>query len=138
MAPSSAKAAASGSTANTLSGEKSGSAGAGRLEGMPPNWVPMVATGRPNSAAARLAAATAISRFGQPGARRLTPTMMPMVSTERPSAATFKVGSAWVSTSSLGMISAGSFTLSVRPSRSLIWLEKMMVAMPAVKPTVTG
>ena len=27
---------------------------------------------------------------------------------------------------------------SVRPSRSLIWLAKMMTAMPAVKPTVTG
>ena len=39
--------------------------------------------------------------------------------------------------SSFGTKAAGSWA-SVRPSRSLIWLAKMIVAMPAVKPTVTG
>ena len=39
---------------------------------------------------------------------------------------------------SLGMIAPGSSPASVRPNRSWIWLAKMMTAMPAVKPTVTG
>jgi hypothetical protein len=39
---------------------------------------------------------------------------------------------------SFGMSSPGSFPASVMPSRSWIWLAKMMTAMPAVNPTVTG
>ena len=56
--------------------------------------------------------------------------------------------SATVAGSTLGRAahSAGSFSSSgpgsapgkARPSSSLIWLAKMITAMPAVKPTVTG
>ncbi len=38
----------------------------------------------------------------------------------------------------LGRSSPGSLPVSLSPKRSLIWLAKMMTAMPAVKPTVTG
>ncbi len=48
------------------------------------------------------------------------------------------VGNAAPSASSLGTSSPGSLPVSVNPNRSLIWLAKMMTAMPAVKPTVTG
>jgi len=39
--------------------------------------------------------------------------------------------------SSLGRNAAGSFG-TASPSNSLSWLAKMMTAIPAVKPTVTG
>ena len=39
---------------------------------------------------------------------------------------------------SRGRTARGSGPASVRPSRSRIWLAKMITAMPAVKPTVTG
>ena len=42
------------------------------------------------------------------------------------------------SASSFGISSPGSFAVSVIPSRSLSWLAKMMTAIPAVNPTVTG
>ena len=41
------------------------------------------------------------------------------------------------SASILGMRAPGSWAI-VSPRRSWIWLAKMMTAMPAVKPTVTG
>ena len=48
------------------------------------------------------------------------------------------VPQAAVSALSFGMSSPGSLPSSDRPNSSLSWLAKMMIAMPAVKPTVTG
>ena len=52
IAPSSVKETAAGNTAMTRSSDRSGSAGAGSAEGMPPNWVPIVATGSARTATA--------------------------------------------------------------------------------------
>ena len=48
------------------------------------------------------------------------------------------VGSAAPSASSFGTSGPGSFPARRRPNRSVIWLAKMIMAMPEVKPTVTG
>ena len=53
-------------------------------------------------------------------------------------AAGLTVGSASASAPQLWDERARLRAVSVRPSRSLIWLARMMTAMPAVKPTVTG
>jgi hypothetical protein len=63
--------------------------------------------------------------------------MAPIVSAVTARAEGLSVGSASASAPSLGSSGPGSFS-SARPSSSLIWLAKMMTAMPAVKPTVTG
>ena len=60
MPPSSAKESAVGRTSETFSAEISGSRGAGREDGMPPKRVPIVSTGRPNSAATSEARPTAM------------------------------------------------------------------------------
>jgi hypothetical protein len=64
--------------------------------------------------------------------------MMPTASTATVMAAALKVGSAGHSAWTLGTIGPGSGPCSVRPRSSLSWLAKMMIAMPDVKPTVTG
>jgi hypothetical protein len=53
-------------------------------------------------------------------------------------AARLVVGSASASATTLGRMEPGSFAGKVRPSSSLSWLARMITAMPAVKPTVTG
>jgi hypothetical protein len=50
----------------------------------------------------------------------------------------FAVCDAPASAVSFGISSPGSLPASVMPNRSLSWLAKMMTAMPAVNPTVTG
>ena len=138
IAPSNAKAIASGSTACALANENSGSAGAGSIDGMPPKRLAMVSTGSANAHVTTAAAATAINMPGQCGRTRFSPKIAPIVSTASASAPTLMVGKARASTSALAMISPGSLPAIVSPSRSLTWLAKMMTAMPAVKPTVTG
>ena len=138
MAPSSAKAMASGSTACILARLKAGIAGAGRLLGMPPKRVPMVSIGRFRTTVSTAASPTATSMPGQCGFQRLRPRMVPMDSTAIAAAATLIVPIAPPSAISLGSSSPGSLPGSVSPSRSCNWLAKMMTPMPAVKPTVTG
>ena len=58
--------------------------------------------------------------------------MIAMVPAERVSAAGEIVGSALNRTGIFCSKGPGSGTVSVRPRRSLIWLAKMMTAMPAV------
>ena len=105
---------------------------------MPPKRVPIVATGSENNTVASAAAATAISMPGQCGRKRLRPAMTRMVMAASPMEAGSAVGSAAHSAGSFSSSGPGSAPASVRPRSSLIWLEKMMTAMPAVKPTVTG
>ena len=64
--------------------------------------------------------------------------MMTMLTTASPTAARLMVSIADHRTGIFSSSSPGSASCRVRPSKSLIWLEKMMTAMPAVKPTVTG
>ena len=64
--------------------------------------------------------------------------MMAMLTIEMAMAAALAVCSERASTSSFGSNSPGSFVGSEMPNRSLSWLAKIMTAMPAVNPTVTG
>ena len=105
---------------------------------MPPNFDPMVATGRPSAAVAMVAAATAIRSPGQCGRRCFRPTMMAMVANASPMVAGSAVGTAAQRAGSLSSSGPGSAPARVSPNSSRIWLAKMMMAMPAVKPTVTG
>jgi hypothetical protein len=140
IAPSKAIASASGSTARAFARLKAGSSGAGRLEGTPPKREPMVATSKPsfaNTVAASALTTTEIRNPGQVGRSFLSTRMMAIASAATAIVAGRKVGSAAQITSTFGRKAAGSFGIS-RPSNSLIWLTKMITAMPAVNPTVTG
>ena len=64
--------------------------------------------------------------------------MIRTVPAESAAAAALTVGSAAQSTGSLSSSGPGSGAGKVRPSSSFSWLAKMITAMPAVKPTVTG
>jgi hypothetical protein len=105
---------------------------------MPPKRVPIVSTGRASRLASPEASATAIRNAGQCGRKRRTATIVPIASAAIAPAAGLSVGSAAARACSLGTIGPGSGPASVRPSSSLSWLARMMTAMPAVKPTVTG
>ena len=86
--------------------------------------------------AATAATATAMKMPGQCGRKRRSTTMMPMRRGERHGRGDRR--SAAPASASACERSAPGSGRSVRPSRSLIWLTKMMTAMPAVNPTVTG
>jgi len=61
-----------------------------------------------------------------------------MTSSASATAAGLMVSRERASASTLATKGPGSLPASVNPRRSLSWLAKMMTAMPAVKPTVTG
>ena len=82
IAPSSANDTADGSTSRTLPHPTSGSDGNGKLLGMPPNCVPIVATSSPAATVTAAAAATAINMPGHCGFHRLRPTMIAIVASE--------------------------------------------------------
>ena len=81
--------------------------------------------------------ATAMSIPGHCGRQRRNPTISAIASAAIVAAAGRAVSIDAQSAPSLGSSGAGSFATS-RPSSSLIWLAKMITAMPLVKPTVTG
>jgi hypothetical protein len=105
---------------------------------MPPNLVPMVSTGRASAVAASDATVTAISMFGQPVRVRRSQRISTITTAATAAAEAFTVPIAPPNAANFGMIAPGSFPSSVRPSNSLIWLAKMITAIPAVNPTVTG
>ena len=98
----------------------------------------MVSIGRVNAQVASAAAATAIKIPGQLGRNRRSTTMRTMLAAATAIAGMLAVGSACANAFSFGTNSPGSFPARVIPSRSLSWLARMMTAMPAVNPTVTG
>src|ERR1700728_3348081 len=98
----------------------------------------MVSTGSLSAKAARAANATTISMAGQRGRHMRKPTNIAMLATERLSAAGESVGSVDHKKGIFSMSGPGSAPLKDKPSSGLISLEKIVTAMPAVKPTVTG
>ena len=75
---------------------------------------------------------------GHCGLARLRIAMMAMVATERPIAVGLAVLSASKRTGSFWASGPGSAPSTLSPRSSLTWLAKMMMAIPAVNPTVTG
>ncbi|MCY1235713.1 hypothetical protein D9M72_483400 [compost metagenome] len=138
MAPSSANETASGKTAATRSKDNGGSAGLGRPPGMPPKRVPIVSVGRCNRATATDATAIAISMPGQCGLSLRRAKITAIVSAAVATVAGLIVSIAAARAVILSRKGPGSLPSSVIPRRSRSWLAKMITAMPAVKPTVTG
>ena len=128
---------AAGSSAMQRARSSDGSAGRGRLDGTPPKRLPMVSTGKPNSATAPEASTTATRKPGALGASLRSPTISPTQARASARAQPLKLSRCAHSTPSLGRNSAGTPS-TCRPSRSLSWLAKMMTAMPAVKPVTSG
>ena len=138
MLPSNANEIAAGSTAVTPARLIAGRCGAGSMLGMPPKRLPIVSTSSPADQASSEVMVTAMRKPGHAGRATRRATMIATPSSETSSASGFSVGSACASATSLGTKAPGSLPSSVRPNSSLIWLAKMMTAMPAVNPTVTG
>jgi hypothetical protein len=137
IAPRMAIANASGSTARIFSRLKGGIAGAGIPDWMTPKREPMVSTFRPSRNVSRVAPATAISNAGQFGRSRRTIRIAAIENADMATVAGLTVPIAAQSAVSFGKVSAGSLT-SVSPNRSRACEIRMMTAMPAVNPTVTG
>jgi hypothetical protein len=97
----------------------------------------MVSTGSPTSHTAAVAPATATSSAGPRGKKRFISTMTVSAPAATATAAGFTVARTVQSADSFSRKSAGIAPM-FSPSRSRIWLEKMMTAMPAVKPVMTG
>ena len=118
----------------------SGRCGAGSAVGMPPKRVPMVSTGRPSSPGrspppARPRSGRRASAGGSAARRGYRPIAS---DGDRDGGRVDAWAGRRASATSLGTIGPGSSPASVRPSSSLSWLARMMTAMPAVNPTVTG
>ena len=137
MAPSKAIAMASGKAERIAARSKAGSDGAGNVCGTPPKREPMVATSRLSIAVITAVTATATRKPGHFGRYRRSPTMMPMARTDKASVAGLIVLMLSPMAHSFGSNAAGSLAM-LRPSSSFTWLAKMMTAIPAVNPTVTG
>jgi hypothetical protein len=86
IAPSRVKEIAAGKTAMISSTDGFGSLGNGRVEGMPPNFVPIVSTERSSSPVAAAVKPTATSIPGQCGRSLRSPRMMATVTTDSPAA----------------------------------------------------
>ena len=136
--PSSAKETAAGSAATIFAGDRSGRCGAGREDGMPPNRLPIVAMSSPAAKAESDATATAIRSTGQCGRYRRTARITARVRTATATVGASSVPAAAASAVSFGISGPGSAPGSVSPKNSRSWVEAMITAMPAVKPTVTG
>ena len=131
MPPSSAKESAAGSTPRAWPTESAGRCGAGKRSR---NAAEARADGldrQPESRGdERPRPRPPIRKAGQCGRKRRTARMAAIVSAATAMAAALVVGSACARASSLGSSGPGSLPASVSPSRSLIWLAKMMTAMP--------
>ena len=125
---------------NSLDGNVTtvGSAGAGNMRGNAPKRLSMVCTGISSAATTTAATATAISRLGASGERRLIATISTRVPKDTAIAAGEAVACAAHRDSSFATSSPGSAAVSVRPNRSLICRVAMTIPIPAVKPSVTG
>src|SRR6266566_3001093 len=137
IAPSSAIVNAGAASELMMAIERWGMVGRARPAWISPNRAPIVSTGRCSSWAS---AVVTISATNGPGMRAeiLGHTrMIANAATATTSAHGFTVSKAWTYASHLGRNAEGTDCIS-RPSRSRIWLEKMISAMPLVNPIVTG
>jgi hypothetical protein len=137
IAPSKAMARPSGKTACTFSMLKAGSAGDGSERGIAPKRVLTVCTSRWKTAHTTAARATAIRKDGQAGRSRRNTTIPARDRSVMPTVGKCIVGKASRIAMSVGKSADGSCAI-VSPKRLRSWLAKMMTAMPAVNPTVTG
>ncbi len=136
-AASRATVSAAGSRGRIRSGRNAGMSIAGSPLGMPPNRDPIVSTGSPNRPTAAVAATTATMVPGTRGSNRGTSSTRPSEAAPRPSAAKLVVSRFEASAAMRAKNSLGE-SGSVRPRKSLIWVEAISTAMPFVNPSTTG
>src|ERR1700722_11198011 len=98
----------------------------------------MVSTGSLSATVASAANATTINMAGQRGRQKRKPANSAMLAMERLSAGGESVASFDHRKGIFSRSGPGSPPLKDKPSSGLISLEKIVTAMPAVKPTVTG
>src|SRR3984885_11569680 len=98
----------------------------------------MVSAGSLSTKAASAVKATTINMAGQRGRQKRKPANSVMLTTERLSAAGENVEMFDHRKGIFSSSGPGSAPLKDKPSSGLISLEKIVTAMPAVKPTVTG
>lgn len=115
----------------------SGSAGRGSPASITPNRLPIVSTGRWNSCTIAVVTTRATSVPGIRLSKRRHTTMIANVSVPTPRAHGLSESMWRASASYFWRNGPGTVSIS-RPSRSRIWVEKMIDAMPVVKPMVTG
>ena len=137
IAPRIAMATASGSTARILARSKAGSVGAGRVRGSSPKRLPMVATSRCRRNVSAAVTATAISSPGHFG--RIAPQAendgdRKQRQRDRRRFDRMDIGGDGGDLGQQGRRLVRDF----ETQQSFNWLAKMMIAMPAVKPTMTG
>ena len=111
---------ASGSTANALLNEKSGNSGTGRLDGMPPNRVPIVSTGKAKNVAIREHRTTAIRIPGQDGRHRRCARITNTVNKDSATAAGVMEPADSARTVTFGTKADGSLATRESPKKSLI------------------
>src|ERR1700722_9561743 len=98
----------------------------------------MVSTGSFSTTVVSAANATTISMAGKRGRQKRKPANRMMLATERLKATGESVDRFDHRKGNFSRSGPGSAPLKERPSNGLITVEKMVTAMPAVKPTVTG
>src|SRR5271154_4495202 len=98
----------------------------------------MVSTGSLSATVASAANATTINMAGQRGRQIRKPANSAMLATERLSAAAESVEMFDHRKGIFSRSGPGSAPLNDKPSSGWISLEKIVTAIPAVKPTVTG
>lgn len=128
---------AEGNNSTTLSKPKSGIEGQGSVLGRSPKRDWIVSTGRSATATMADVHATATIRPGNLGAARRNRTMRIIALRPIRAEAPETVERAAQRISIVAKNSAGTSDTD-SPKRSLIWLVAMMIAMPMVKPLMTG
>ena len=128
---------AEGSTSPIFARLMAGRCGQGSPDGMPPKREPIVSTCRPTAQAMSEAPSTATRKPGTRGAKRRRAMMVASAAAASARVAGSMLPLAAQNASHFSMKPAGTFSM-VRPNRSRIWLEKMITAMPEVKPVTTG
>ena len=105
---------------------------------MPPYLLPMVSTGSLRMVTSTVPTTTATI---EPGTRLQRFGHKRMIASDRPATVVVAhviVGRAPARATILDRNSAGSAAPNCRPSSARIWVERIVIAMPQVKPTVTG
>ena len=128
---------AEGSSSIALAILNSGIDGMGRAAGSSPNREAIVSTGSEAATANIDPATTPMTRLGDRGANLRRATINTNAIMATPTAKGLLAGNAFASTMIFGMNSAGRLAMS-RPRKSFNWLAAMMIAMPTVKPLITG
>jgi hypothetical protein len=138
MAPKSAMVKAGVISSDSVAQSSAKPVNAGSPCGMPPNLLPMVATGRWNSATVTVASSSAMNGDGSSllsrlGHSRISASEAPDTASVMPSnSAKRALSVVTMAKKPAGICATG------RPKKSLSWVRKISTAIPLVKPVISG